>query len=177
MIPQLPDPLPINVTELERLRFALNDGWRETQVAFQTDKDRYQHHIKIVSDRLRLAGSNLDLARIDRAKKVLYTMGSFACAGEDRFGAVDLAKRDVIEGGGWLWKGIRGTKDYDRWHGQGVDCEYGMCPRHGSIIFEIGIPRDRRAQEHKLTPEEIEDALYLLLNIEAVTAPVTKEAT
>lgn len=55
-----------------------------------------------------------------------------------------------------------GTKDYDAWAGQRSDHEWGG-PRHGSIVFKIGL-KDR---SRELTEEERADAIYFLLNIEA----------
>ncbi len=61
-----------------------------------------------------------------------------------------------------------GAKDYDHWVSQRCDCEYGMGPRHGHIVFAIGLRREVRG--HDLTPTRREAAVYYLVHLEAIQA-------
>ena len=120
--------------------------------------------------------AGLDLAKISLAETVMYA-GDYSRAGQDR----DGARQDAIK---WfagrqtttdLQHEYIGTKSYDRWYGQRCDCGYGMGPRHGSIIFEIGLRHDVRKRE--LTPEEREAAVYYLINLERIQSARAKAAT
>lgn len=57
-----------------------------------------------------------------------------------------------------LTGGYLGVKNYASFPDQRCDCEYGMGPRHGSIVFEVGRRRGEKAQVAKLGSDEI----YLL---------------
>lgn len=114
--------------------------------------------------------AGLDTAQIALAETVMYAW-DYARGGSDR----DSARQDAIK---WFttgkagYRGLRheyfGTKSYDRWHGQREDHEYGCGPRHGSMIFEIGLKREARDRE--LTAEEREACIYYCVNLERIQA-------
>lgn len=120
------------------------------------------------------AEAGLDLEKIALAETVLYVHGDFAKAGEGRMSAradaiTWLATGKPLRNGyGDLRREFFGTKDYDRWHGQREDHEYGFGPRHGSTIFCIGLFKDARNRD--LTGAECEAAIYYLTNLERVQA-------
>lgn len=112
------------------------------------------------------AKAGLDNDRIANALSILKLRGSYTNGGQDKASVI----RDAVD---WLATGKNdgyyqfdqadfGTKSYDRWYGQRSDHEWGG-PRHGSIIFQVGL-KDRKAE---LTEEQRSDAIYFLLNIEA----------
>ena len=114
------------------------------------------------------AESGLDTDKIELAETFLQ-VSDFSSGGEDRF----AAKKDATD---WFALGQKGrtnlrreyigTKSYDRWHGQRSDHEYGMGPRHGRIIFSIGLAPEFR--DHEFTEQECEAAVYYLLRLERV---------
>lgn len=128
------------------------------------------------------SAEGIDIAKITLAKTVIYVKGSFAKAGEDRASVVADAVKQLSTGEpirevyGDLWLRYFGTKSYDRWHGQRSDHPYWMGPGHGSIIFEVGlveaIRKDRKHAD--LTAEEIDAAIYYLINLERVQASEQK---
>jgi hypothetical protein len=68
-----------------------------------------------------------------------------------------------------LWRRRFATKNYDRWTGQREDHEYGYGPKHGSMCFEIGLTKQARARSYSdLSGEEIEAAVYYLVNLERI---------
>lgn len=124
---------------------------------------------------LRTAGLGLDPDKLALARKIVVVRGSFARAGDDRLSVVHDAIRQLATGVPIrpvytdLWRCAFGTKSYDRWHGQRCDCEYGMGPRHGSVIFSVGLTQAARSKSHSdLTGAEIEAAIYYLTNLERV---------
>lgn len=112
--------------------------------------------------------SDLDLAKIDAARKILYVRGCYTEGGDDRGGVVADAIQDLLNGKPRLRTTLLATKSFDRWHGQRSDHAYGYGPRHGTIVFGIGLWQ--QARDRDLTPDEIEAAIYFLTRLEAIEA-------
>lgn len=143
---------------------------------------------KAIADRrraLELSADGIDMDMVEIAKGVVFIRGTYAKAGQDRAGALHDAIKQMATGTpirehyGDLWRVAFGTKSYDAWHGQRCDCEYGYGPRHGSIIFQIGITETvRKDRKHAdLTPSEIEAAVYYLTNLERIQTAEQRAAT
>lgn len=65
-----------------------------------------------------------------------------------------------------------GNKTYSGYY-QREDHEYGMCPRHGSMVDEIGLLRSARdRQPFEFTAEEKDACIYYLQNYSETTKPV-----
>jgi len=127
---------------------------------------------------LDMSAAGIDLEKVKLAKTILDILGTYAKGGDDRASVKADAIKQLATGVpvreiyGDLWRVAFGTKSYDRWHGQRCDCEYGMGPRHGSLIFQIGLRGSvRDARKHSdLTADEIEAAIYFITNIERIQA-------
>lgn len=112
------------------------------------------------------AKAGLDNDRIANALALINVRGSYINGGTDKASVI----RDAVD---WLatgkcaaYQGLDqanfGTKSYDRWYGQRSDHEWGG-PRHGSIIFQIGL----KNRQLEMTEDQRSDVIYFLLNIEA----------
>lgn len=134
--------------------------------AATAERKRLEKALGDVQHSIGCAKAGLDLERIERGLGVLKVRGSYARGGQDRGSVI----RDAVD---WLatgkcatYRGLDradfGTKNYDRWAGQRSDHEWGG-PRHGSIVFAVGL-NDR---QRELTEADRADAIYFLLNIEA----------
>lgn len=146
--------------EVEKSHKAKIDGIASELVLAQTEIER------------QLAG--LDSSIILHAEHIIYA-GKFSKAGDDRFKCLEEAIQRILSGGGEMFNEYSGTKSYDRWNGQHSNHPYGMGPRHGSIIFQIGFTRPVRAREEKkLTEEEINACVYYLRNIERIQEAAEK---
>lgn len=118
----------------------------------------------------------LDLDKIEEAKAVVYVRGEYARAGKDKESVIEDAIKQLATGVparetySDLWLTYFGTKDYDAWHGQRSDHNYGYGPRHGSIRFQVGVNSDVRSarKQSELTAEEIEASIYYLTNIQRI---------
>ena len=127
-----------------------------------------EEKLAALAARCSVLSAGLDADRIARGREVVVVRG-MVTPGE-RAKVVDDACVAVAEGGGRLRREFFGTKNYDRWHNQRCDCVYGYGPRHGSIVFSVGI--DRRFRDRwaagELAPEDVDAALYYLNNLDAV---------
>jgi hypothetical protein len=94
----------------------------------------------------------------DLARKLIWQEG--ACNSGQRGDAVRDAMSEIAAGGGRLQKEYFGTKDYDRWYDQREDHAYGYGPRHGSMVFRVGLTDEARRRE--LASHEIEACLSVL---------------
>jgi len=132
----------------------------------------------------------VDVDRIARGRQIIDIQGEVSDARRGVYGdgsgvraqTLADAKADLANGGTLIGTRYFGVKNYDGFGDQRADCEYGMGPRHGSIVFRIGLTRalqQRVRTGPHLECHEIEDALYLLSalpSIEALRAEQQKAA-
>lgn len=162
------------LTETARELFALLEQAEAYEKESAAEILRLRREIADRKNILNQAEAGLDPEKIALAETVLQVRGEYARAGEDRASARQDAIRQLSTGKAEnaykdLWSNYLGTKNYDRWHGQRCDCSYGMGPRHGSIIFSIGLTDEtRRRDPRELSAEETEAAIYYLFNLERI---------
>lgn len=127
---------------------------------------------------LNMRESNLDQGLIDLAQQTIFVSGVFDRAGDDRGKALSMARQELASGGGLLWREYVGTKSYDRWHGQLIECQYGYSPTHGSPILRIGIVKRllEERPDRKLSESEIEASIYYLTHISDIQKATAQAA-
>lgn len=109
--------------------------------------------------------SGLDVEKILHAEHILQVSGAFKDAGSDKDIVLKRSVDQIIEGGGSLFREYMGTKNYDRFSGQFISCSYGCGPRHGSVVFQVGLMPAIRNNGVTLDDSQIECCLYYLNNI------------
>ena len=131
-----------------------------------------QAQIAAAEAQIRLHTLSLDVEKIALAESVIYVRGSYAEAGTDRAGELEGAIADLVAGCPNLRTEYFGTKDYDRWHGQASRHTYGYGPKHGSIIFAIGLTKAVRdcfkVAGYAIKEESVDAAVYYLRNLEKI---------
>lgn len=160
-----------NVTVLETRK-------RELKTNLLSEQSRHRYAIKMLRDELVLIelqlqqmSNGIDTALVQLAESVVHVVGLFDNAGQDRESAREDAITEILSGGGKLRSEQFCTKTYASWHGQRSDHAYGYGPRHGWIIFRIGLTPEARKRD--LTAEEIEAAVYYLRNLSRIQAAAT----
>jgi hypothetical protein len=156
----------------------------QQQEAFYKEVKDHNIRIKQLKDavtktqqEITLLKTGLDTGKIELARSILELRGSYVKAGQDRASVIVDAIRWFVDGklcyeNGETnyYKDLRrhyfGTKNYDGWHGQRSDHEYGCGPRHGSVIFYVGLQRHMRAAN--LDSNHVEACIYYLSNIERI---------
>lgn len=123
-----------------------------------------------------IAAAGMDLEQIAAAEAVLEVRGLYRFGGEDRASVLRDAIAEISTGCKGttyrsLWQAYFGTKDYAHWHGQRCDCQYGLGPSHGSIVFSIGLQRSIRSREMEvLSDAERAACVYYLTNLDSIQA-------
>ena len=165
----------MSVVELMRQRSDIECELTEHNAAAKRVADEMAAALKEVQSKISLATDGIDYVAIDLAKTVIQVRGDYATAGTDRKSVIDEALDELTTGriGTYsLNTHNLGTKSFDRWHGQRCDCTPMTGPRHGHIVFSVGLTREARERGglDTLTNEEREAAVYYLIRLEAVQA-------
>lgn len=134
------------------------------------EKQRHEARVKELAgeaDRLLeqrdMAMRGVDPDVLALAKSVIYVRGKVS---ESAGGAFEAALERIAAGGSQMLREYVGAKRYSGFH-QRCDSEYGYGPKHGGIVFEVGLAPEirRRAcppDEEPLTEEERDAALRWL---------------
>ncbi len=138
----------------------------------------YAANIKIINSELKevrenkeLYGAGLDLDKIILAKSVIAIRGEIQNDSKGRRSeVVQSAIRDIAtNNAGKIKAKYFGVKNYSGFGDQQEDHSYGMGPKHGNIVFSVGLKNDARAREpFLLTDDEMEASLYYLQNLKAI---------
>lgn len=96
--------------------------------------------------------------QIDLARKCISINGKIS---ESAGGAYQAALEAVAAGGQALLKQYIGAKRYEGFH-QRCDSKYGYGPKHGSIVFSVGLMPHIRNSCHRLTEDEVEACVRYL---------------
>ena len=155
-----------NMVDQQRAIRDLEREKSEAKKLFESEQNDMAKRLYKMRRNLAVDAVGLDRQKINMARDILEVRGSFIGGGDARASVVNDAIRVLIDGTSDLQRNYFGTKSYDRWHGQRCDCEYGFGPRHGSIIFYVGLrPEWRNAN---LSSTQIEACVYFLTCIEAI---------
>ena len=165
------------VRELRRLEELLAAEKKAAEERFAALEQQIQDHrftigsteMGLDAEKIAVAQTILEI-RGDLAPLVPYGAGARSAAPR-RAAAVRKAMDDLADEenpGGGLWRRYRGVKNYDRFGDQGCDCSYGMGPRHGHIVFEVGFRREFLSLKRELTPPQVEACVYYLANLQRI---------
>lgn len=156
--------------DIERARVALIDERTKRVADHAAWLKSCDARLKQLGERTALLSNGVDVARVDRALRILQVQGdpTKPVHGSDydqrrdntRLDAVADARRLLTENSNKLRLQYIGVKNYAHFGDQRADCDYNTGPRHGDIVFRIGLTSEARQRD--LTPDEIEDALYFL---------------
>lgn len=157
------------LADLERATIELRQSIQAEATRHSETMQRLNAELASLSVRAKMMIANIDPDKIEQAKCIVDVRGIYAKAGEDREIQRCAAIAAILAGGERLRHEYFGTKDYAHWHGQAANHAYGMSPRHGSIIFSIGLTAEvRKRPAPMLTEQEIEATVHYLRNLEAV---------
>lgn len=111
--------------------------------------------------------TGLDNKRTLEAENILIIRQREALYKDDQW-AISEAIKDILNDFNNLKTSYIGTKNYDGWNHQGVNwTEYGYGPRHGSIVFSIGMKESARKVKFMFNDYQKSCCIYLLENLKA----------
>lgn len=152
---------------------------REGVAAIKAENARHEKEIRNLNTVVSRANEvitavdcGLDTDKIQLAETVIHVYGEYGPHGEQRE-MLAKAIEDIAAGCGNIRSVYFATKHYDRWSHQGCTHSYFMGPRHGSIVWSVGLqeaPRQRVLAGGELSPAETEAAIYYLLNLKEIAA-------
>lgn len=109
-------------------------------------------------ERLKNMGlNNFNLTKISIAETILEFGNGFKRKNND---VIKKAINDVVNNFELMRKEYFGIKDYSGFVNQEIRCQYGYGPKHGYVVFSIGIKRNVRQKE--FTDEEKDACIYYL---------------
>ncbi|MBE5272147.1 hypothetical protein [Stenotrophomonas sp. B2] len=165
-----------NIAEAASARTRLSAELAKHLATSKATEASLRAQIAAADQAVAISAAGMDLEQIAAAEAVLEVRGLYRLGGEDRASVLRDAIAEISTGDKGttyrsLWHSYFGTKDYEHWHGQRCDCQYGLGPSHGSIVFSVGLQRSIRAREMEvLTDAERIACVYYLTNIEAIQA-------
>ena len=144
---------------------------------FESEKQILQADILELKRLENVAENGLDLDKIQIAETVIYVSGNpYGQTSGDARTIAECAIIDIANDCIKLRAEYFGNKRYSGYY-QRSDHEYGMGPKHGSIVDEIELTREFRkglAGDAKLTDEQKDACIYYLKNYELIKSAVTK---
>lgn len=162
----------MTLAQIENGRTAARAKLQKLREHNREQEGQLEQEIVELNRQEKLALAGLDLSKIMLAEHVLSIRMSEGLAGDDK-AMIALAVADLAGGAKGMRTGFYGSKNYDRWYHQGENLtQYGHGPKHGSIVFAIGlakphIPKNKDDSPRDLTADEIDAAIYLLKMLEA----------
>lgn len=166
----------MNLIEINKRRFELRDELKGKLETFQQDKKRIEKEVSELNEKEAFYLGGIDPEKIALGRSVIDVSGQLdACVnGRDsdqvrtggRQQLVNEAIEDLVNGPVKMRTEYFGMKNYSGFGDQRSDHSYYMGPRHGSIVFSVGLKTSRLKDD--FTTEEIEAAIYYLRNLKEV---------
>ncbi|MBD9658079.1 hypothetical protein [Pantoea sp. PNT03] len=162
----------MTLTELTQHLGAAKQRKAAIQDVYEMDIKNVDAEILRLTQRMNIANAGLDEEMVKRGM-VVISFGDVKGIPE-RMSCVRDALDDLAGNATSLKHEYFGTKNYAHWSDQRCDCAYGYGPSHGSIVFHVGLNHDYRGKD--LTPDDIECAIYCLLNIDKINEQMKQPA-
>ncbi|OAT32031.1 hypothetical protein M975_1923 [Buttiauxella brennerae ATCC 51605] len=139
---------------------------------YESESNRLASELVKVSEQLNFVNAGLNEVMIQRGKEIVYFGKSEN--NSKRKECVTDAISDLASGCERLKTRYFGTKNYDRWSDQREDHEYGYGPRHGCMVFKVGLTTAARlmVSNGTMNDHDIECAIYCLMNIDQINKQI-----
>lgn len=158
----------MSLTELTLKKDEIENEIRAKREQHEADMKRLDGERRSVLEKLNFVKSGLDPDKIKHGLSIIK-FGDVKGIRE-RAECVSDAISDLAAGCQKLKQQYFGTKNYAHWRDQRENHWYGYGPKHGSIVFEVGLNRTalEKANSVGLDENDIESAIYCLLNIDEI---------
>lgn len=154
--------------ELEQKITAKKLDIQEKKREYNEVINKLNNELNKLETELKMKYEGIQVDYINIAKEVLRVEGINRYGEGETREMTEKAIQDILDGFKRLDREYFGCKDYDRWSCQGVTCEYGYAPRHGSIVFRIGLTSKYERKTDQITEEQVNACLYYLRHLEQI---------
>lgn len=144
----------MNLVEIETSIVNLREAKKNMQAHYEQKMKETQASIAVLERQKALKLSDFDTSKIEVAEAILEIKGS-----QFDVTVVRDAIQDVLQGTPHMATMYFGSKDYDCFSHQRSDHNYFMGPRHGTIVYSIGLKKPYRTG---LSKEQQESCVYYL---------------
>lgn len=171
------DSVPFTLTDIINRRTVVQRDLAARKQEFEEFRKLCEAELAQLREDEALTGAGVDLDRLRRGLRVVE-IEAYGDWLKDRNGGypdqvrsggraamIEEAKRDLAAGAPHMRSAYFGIKNYAHFGDQRADGKYHLGPKHGNIVFRIGLTSARRQNATLLSPEEIEDAIYTLVNL------------
>lgn len=135
---------------------------------FESTLKGLNKELTTLQDELRMKYEGIQTDYITIAKQILTIEGVKYYGDGETVKCVEDAVQDILGGFEKLRREYFGCKNYDRWHCQRHDCEYGLGPTHGSITFRVALNKNYRTNPEQITEEQVNACLYYLRSLSKI---------
>jgi len=148
----------VNLARMEQLQFQKRYQLQELKAIFEKQKHKIEAEIADIEKQRGLILADMDEGKVVLAESILRFSHGFSRL-EDRI--AKKAIEDIVNGCDSMKDGYFGIKDYAHWRSQESHHSYGYGPKHGYIVFSIGLKHPKKA----LSPIEQEACIYYLYQL------------
>lgn len=148
---------------VEKAIRSIKHAQQSLDLDYRNKKQKLESKMTWLTSQKEMLMADIDVVKINNAKLFISTSGVRKNFYGDARGVLQQAIDDVLDDFKILRSNYFYTKNYDRWSGQGGYCPYGMCPSHGSVVFEIRM--NRILDKHAIVPTEAINAILYFLNL------------
>lgn len=150
--------------ELEQSRQKIENEIKSMSIRHKEEKNKIDNELQHINKEIALHCASLDPEKIHLAESLIRIEGLKWRKSGDCPNAIKDAINDIVDGCVKIRREYFGCKNYDRWTCQRNDSQYGYGPRHGSIVFRIGLKNTNK----DFSEDELEAMIYYLRNLDII---------
>lgn len=171
------------ILQINQERAAIADRQARFEVYVRDHREQWKRELAELAEDEHALIENLDVSLITMARGILEVRGleHFSVSeynmhsGEFADNAMILQiVDDIFAGCRALSVAYFGVKDYAGFTHQGIRCEYGMGPKHGSVVWSVGLKEQYR--ETGLLAAQQEAVIYFLTCVRKGLWPMKQKA-
>lgn len=148
--------------EIVKTRIDKENELSEKRKIFEQEKNKLISEIKELKRLENVGSQGIDLLKVQMAENIIFIKGNpLGKIDSGTTTILDLAINDIAENFHHLKNAYFGNKSYEAFY-QRYNCEYGLGPKHGSVVDMIGLKSQYR--DKLITDEEKDACIYYLKN-------------
>ena len=160
----------MNLTDIAREIKETRESLARMNQEFKSASDSANAKLKELEALMGMEKAGVDTEKVARGLEVIEVRGKADKCGQ----VISKAINDLAVGCPHMKTEFFGVKVYSGFGEQFCDCSYGYGPRHGSIVFSVGLTESAIKAIRDGASIDTDSAIYVLLNWDQIAA--AKEA-